>query len=312
MSALSGHLVASGLAALRILLVEDDRMAAMMLGDQLHSLGHQVETAENGAEAYAMLREDATRCDLVITDRFMPALDGLGLTRRLRREPATKALPVIMLTGSSDAHSMAEGIEAGVLHYLTKPVETVLLRQVLDMAHRQIEQKISAASALAAHQSAFANIARVDFTLRQMSEVGPVSSLLSSLSPRAERILPALRELLNNGIEHGLYRLGNADKQAHLQAGTLQQELDRRKADPAYAGQIEAAAHRIEGGLRFAVRDPGPGFPWQRYIRPDAARSATGNGRGLARAGLIFDKLEFHGSGNLVTAIVLSEARKIW
>jgi CheY-like chemotaxis protein len=98
---------------MRVLLVEDDRMAQLMISTMLNDLGYQVETADNGAEAYAMLRENPERVDFLLTDRFMPALDGLGLTRRLKRETPTRHLPIIMLTGTGDAASVAEGIEAG-------------------------------------------------------------------------------------------------------------------------------------------------------------------------------------------------------
>lgn len=301
-----------GATGLRILLVEDDRMARLVLSDQLVQLGHRVETAENGAQAYTMLREEARRADMVITDRFMPVLDGLGLTRRLRRERATEHLPIVMLTGAGDAASVAEGLEAGVMQYLTKPVAPNLLFQVLEMARRQIEGRQKLSSTISAHQAGFANIQRVDFHLRHMGEVGPVASLLASLAPNSEKLLPGLRELLANAIEHGLYRLGGAAKQQLMLSGQLDDELARRAKDPAYPGHVEAAAQRIDGGLRYAVRDPGAGFVWRNFLRPDPSRGLGESGRGLMRANLIFNEIHFHGNGNLVTAVAKTEASRIW
>lgn len=297
---------------MHVLLVEDDRMALLIISTMLNDLGYRVETAENGAEAYAMLRENPQRADFVLTDRFMPALDGLGLTRRLKREAPTRHLPIIMLTGTGDAASVAEGIEAGVMQYLTKPVDPVLLKQVLGATVRQIEQHRATAQTLQSHQAGFANIQRIDFHLRTMAEVIPVASLLSSLARNPEKALTGIRELLTNAVEHGIYRLGAQAKARHLAAGTLDMELTRRAADPAFSGIAEAAAQRIEGGIRFAFRDPGPGFAFQRYLRPDPAQGIGQCGRGIARAALIFDRLDFHGTGNLVTAVMATQVRPAW
>lgn len=301
-----------GAEAMRVLLVEDDRMAQLMISTMLNDLGYQVETADNGAEAYAMLRENPERVDFLLTDRFMPALDGLGLTRRLKRETPTRHLPIIMLTGTGDAASVAEGIEAGVMQYLTKPVDPVLLKQVLQATVRQIEQRRATAQTLQSHQAGFANIQRIDFHLRTMAEAAPVASLLSSLAQNPEKALTGIRELLTNAVEHGIYRLGAQAKAQHLAAGTLDMELARRAADPSYSGIAEAAAQRIEGGIQFAFRDPGPGFAFQRYLRPDPAQGIGQCGRGIARAALIFDRLDFHGTGNLVTAVMATQVRTAW
>jgi hypothetical protein len=84
-------------------------------------------------------------------------------------------------------------------------------------------------------------------------------------------------------VEHGIYRLGAQAKAQHLAAGTLDMELARRAADPSYTGIAEAAAQRIEGGIQFAFRDPGPGFAFQRYLRPDPAQGVGQCGRGITR-----------------------------
>lgn len=299
-------------AVLRILLAEDDRMAALMLEEQLGAAGHIVETAQNGAQAYAMLREDAARCDVLLTDRFMPVLDGLGLTRRILREAPTRHLPVVMLTGAGDAASIAEGLEAGVMQYLAKPVDPGLLAQVLASVRRRIDERARIASSLAAHRSAFADVQRLDLTLRRHDQIGPAASLLASLSPQSERILPALHALIVNGVEHGLYRLGGEVRRWHQTRGTLAAELARREADAAYPGQVEVAVKRIARGLRFAVRDPGPGFAWRRYVRPDAALGNVSGPRGLLRAQLVFDEVHFHGEGNLVTAIHRDTVADLW
>ncbi len=79
----------------------------------------RVMAAENGAKGLELaLRETP---DLIITDLMMPEMDGLEMTRRLRADPRTRHVPIIMLTARGDLDDRLAGLETGVNHYLTKP-----------------------------------------------------------------------------------------------------------------------------------------------------------------------------------------------
>ena len=85
----------------RILVVDDSETVLNFLRMILESEDYEVATAGNGNEALAKVRQSLP--DLVVTDSIMPGLDGFGLLRELRSDPATEALPVIMLTsGTAD------------------------------------------------------------------------------------------------------------------------------------------------------------------------------------------------------------------
>ncbi len=85
----------------RILVVDDSETVLNFVRMILESEEYEVETATNGNEALATVRQSLP--DLVVTDSIMPGLDGFGLLRELRSDPATEALPVIMLTsGTAD------------------------------------------------------------------------------------------------------------------------------------------------------------------------------------------------------------------
>ena len=73
----------------------------------------------DGAAALAAIR--AHRPDLVLTDVMMPNLDGFGLLRALRADPATRATPVIMLSARAGEEAKVEGLHAGADDYLVKP-----------------------------------------------------------------------------------------------------------------------------------------------------------------------------------------------
>lgn len=106
--------------AARILVVDDQRTNAEMVGGLLRNLGYEVELALSGDEALEAVR--ARSPDLVITDILMPGIDGYDLCRRLRALPTTALLPVIMITSAEPQTERVKGIEAGADDFLAKPV----------------------------------------------------------------------------------------------------------------------------------------------------------------------------------------------
>lgn len=79
----------------------------------------RVEVAEDGLQALAMARE--RHPDLVLTDVMMPGLDGFGLLRELRKDEATRGIPVVMLSARAGEEAKVEGLQAGAEDYLVKP-----------------------------------------------------------------------------------------------------------------------------------------------------------------------------------------------
>jgi adenylate cyclase len=103
----------------RILVVDDQRTNAEMVSGLLRNLGYEVDLALDGHEALELVREKGP--DLVISDIFMPGLDGFELCRRLRANAATALLPVILVTGVEQGERI-KGVEAGADDFLAKPV----------------------------------------------------------------------------------------------------------------------------------------------------------------------------------------------
>jgi adenylate cyclase len=104
----------------RILVVDDLRTNAEMVAGLLRNLGYEIQTACDGAEALALVREQAP--DMVITDIMMPHMDGYELCRRVRAMPSTALLPVILVTSADPATERVKGIEAGADDFISKPV----------------------------------------------------------------------------------------------------------------------------------------------------------------------------------------------
>jgi adenylate cyclase len=104
----------------KILVVDDTPGNVKLLTDLLTVKGYEVATAESGHEALA--RIDADCPDLVLLDVMMPGMNGYEVCQRIRQNPATEILPVVMVTALDPAQERTKGIEAGADDFLGKPV----------------------------------------------------------------------------------------------------------------------------------------------------------------------------------------------
>ncbi len=122
-------------ARLRVLVVDDERSMRMAVRAMLEEAGYEVFEAADGQEGLRMALE--TLPHMVVTDRIMPALDGMAMTRALRETRVGKAMYVLMLTTQGEEDDLVEGFEIGVDDYLPKP-----LRQRLLIARLQAGERI--------------------------------------------------------------------------------------------------------------------------------------------------------------------------
>jgi putative two-component system response regulator len=105
----------------RILIVDDEERNLKMMGIILRSFNYDVQTAKNGFEALEKTKEYSP--DLIFLDIMMPGMNGYETCRRLREDPATKFIPVVMVTALGDQEARNKGLEAGANDFLTKPVD---------------------------------------------------------------------------------------------------------------------------------------------------------------------------------------------
>lgn len=108
-----------------ILIVDDDQDIAGFVEFNLKMDGYDVIRAKDGEDALEIMQNN--RPDLAVVDWMMPRMDGVQLTQRLRAEPLTSALPVIMLTAKNMSIDKVAGLKAGVDDYLVKPFDTAEL-----------------------------------------------------------------------------------------------------------------------------------------------------------------------------------------
>jgi len=103
----------------RILIVDDEKMNQVTLEAFLTTDGYELHYAENGREAFEKAR--ALMPDLILLDVMLPELDGFGVCKLLRSDPALGRIPIILITALHDEQSRLEGLRAGADDFLTKP-----------------------------------------------------------------------------------------------------------------------------------------------------------------------------------------------
>ncbi|HEY2949427.1 MAG TPA: response regulator [Micromonosporaceae bacterium] len=153
-----------------VLVVDDDDDIVRFVEVNLRLHGFEVLVAHDGQEALELVEKH--RPDLAVVDLMMPRMDGLELTRRLRADPMTAALPIVMLTAKGMTVDKVVGLTAGADDYLVKPFDTLEL------------------------------IARVRSTLRRNQEFREVSPLTGL--PGNNRILGEIANRVRGGAEYAV------------------------------------------------------------------------------------------------------------
>jgi len=201
-----------------ILVVDDDEDIASFVAFNLKVHGFEVMRARDGLQALDIM--ETRRPDLAVVDWMMPHMNGVELTRRLRAEPLTSALPVIMLTAKGMSVDKVVGLTAGVDDYLVKPFDTAEL------------------------------IARVSSTLRRNKEFREVSPLTGL--PGNARVRREIAERMRSGKDfavgyididrfksvNDVYGFDRGDEFITALAGCLHRAVAATGRPPIFLGHI--------------------------------------------------------------------------
>jgi CheY-like chemotaxis protein len=121
---------------IRVLYVEDNDDNAFMLSSRLTKRGFAVSIAVDGETGLAAARRD--KPDIIIMDLHLPVLDGFEATRRLKADPATRAIPVVALSAHAMAQHCDQALAAGCDDYDIKPVD---LDRLVGKLHRLLDAR---------------------------------------------------------------------------------------------------------------------------------------------------------------------------
>ncbi len=136
-----------------ILIVDDDPKLNTLIGLRLKAAGYQAVAVRTAEEALAYFGPNRQEVDLVMLDIFLPDASGIALCRKLKEDPKTCDIPVIMLTGSNDEEHLQQAFDAGAVDYIEKPFKGVELVARIRSALRlkaEIDQRKSQAKELLA------------------------------------------------------------------------------------------------------------------------------------------------------------------
>lgn len=116
----------------RILLVDDDLTLVKIVGRRFESCGWEVISASDGREG--LHKAESQSPDLIVLDTVMPVMTGHEMLERLRRNPDTKDIPVIMCTVRSDVQDIATASSYNISDYVTKPFDCTDLIERIEAA----------------------------------------------------------------------------------------------------------------------------------------------------------------------------------
>jgi CheY-like chemotaxis protein len=235
----------------RVLIVDDEPFNVDYLEQELEDLGYDTVSAYDGLEALEAVAEHTP--DVVLLDIMMPNLDGFGVLERLKGDPVTRDIPVIVISAMSDGASVIRGIELGALDYLPKPFDPILLEARLNTSltekrlrdlereyMRQVEVVVEAASAVEAQRF---EPARLDGVAARDDALGRLARVFVGMAHEVHLREQRLRQQLD---QLRLDRQESARGQSAGYAAYL--PMDRRHALAAGAALPSA----VEGSCLFA------------------------------------------------------------
>ena len=113
-----------------ILIVEDEESLLKLESILLTSKGYRVTAVSDGTAALKSVAGD--RPDLVLLDIMMPGIDGFEVCRRIKSDPLTASIPIVMLTAKKSTSDQTRGLEAGASAYVTKPFKSQKTAEVIE------------------------------------------------------------------------------------------------------------------------------------------------------------------------------------
>lgn len=113
-----------------VLVVEDEESLLKLESILLTSRGYEVIGVPHGAAALEVLGKE--KIDLVLLDIMLPEIDGFEVCRRIKEDPQTRKIPVIMLTAKKSQEDLARGNEVGADWYITKPFKSTKVIETIE------------------------------------------------------------------------------------------------------------------------------------------------------------------------------------
>jgi len=229
----------------RVLVVDDEAGNRDLLARRLQREGYAVLAAAGGREALELVAKEPV--DVVLLDVMMPDLDGLAVLERLKADPASRDLPVIMISALDDLSAIANCIQAGALDYLPKPFEPVILRARLaaSLAEKRFrDQERDLVRALGVVTAAAASVEAGAYQAGQLGDMAQRADAVGRLARVMDRMateVGAREANLRGRLERLRTEIGVARQTREVVA--------RNDEDALGAGETFAGRYRVESVL---------------------------------------------------------------
>ncbi len=287
---------------MKILIVEDDHASRLFLESLLESNGYDFRSAENGIEGLNLF--DEYQPNLVLTDIKMPIMDGLELLEAIR-DKNSDAIVVIITAFGSENYAI-QALHLGANNYLKKPVSGQELLRLLKKYKAIISGKYSP-------DALPGKLINRTFSLEFKTEFTKIPKIVDKImiesgveidDSEKVNIELGLVELITNAIEHGNLAITYIEKQQALDKGNLNELYAERLENPELKSRkVKVDFFTDNEKYQWTITDEGNGFNWKSIPDPtDQEHILELNGRGIFISKFLFDKVEYSGNGNTVTA----------
>lgn len=233
-----------------ILIVDDDAKNLKLLEAMLRTRYSLISTASNGESALRILNEKTI--DVVLLDVMMPGIDGFEVCRRIRSNPETRLMPVVLITALDDTGSKIKGLQAGANDFLTKPPnrQELIARTGSLVTLRQVTSKL-------------AGIENVLFSLARSIEAKDpytkghterVANIAVHLGQRLSLSSSDIEALRYGGYLHDIGKIGTPMEVLHKPGKLDDSEWNTIRKHPMDGYHIALPLHRVLGKALDVVR----------------------------------------------------------
>jgi PAS domain S-box-containing protein len=231
-------------------LVVDDNVDVRRYLTRILRARWTVETATDGMAALEAIQ--ARRPDLVLSDVMMPRLDGLGLVRRLRADPATRTLPIVLVSARAGEQETSAGLRAGANDYIVKPfgARELAVRVAAQLEIARIRDEAEAAAQAAQAWAEEANRAKDEFLALLGHELrnplAPILTALQLMKMKGGDTFARERSIIERQTTHLVRLVDDLLDVSRVIRGKIQLQREPIELDGVVAKAIETASPLIE------------------------------------------------------------------